>query len=245
MAAAIPGYVTRNDYIPDRLDLRNAIAPAFDDQFPTWGWANILKYPGATANIDEVAPDTLGPNKACPDPLLPLTSNRGEVTAKIDSLVHWNGSGTNIAEGLAWGWRVLSPTAPFTEGAAYGEVNKVIVLMTDGQNNIDAHPMAPVLSDYSAYGFLEQWGESRLTDKTYAGFKAHADARLVQVCQNAKAEGITIYTVAFGITDNETLDILRDCATAPPYAYTATTANDLVSVFQKVAARLTSLRLSR
>jgi hypothetical protein len=105
--------------------------------------------------------------------------------------------------------------------------------------------MAPVLSHYSAYGFLEQVGESRLADKTFAGFKAHTDQRLLEVCQNAKAEGITIYTVAFGITDDATLDLLRSCATAPPMAYTADTAAELVSAFRNVASHLTPLRLSR
>jgi hypothetical protein len=51
---------------------------------------------------------------------------------------HWSGGGTNQAEGLAWGWRVLSPSAPFTEGRPYNDpsdpVRKVIVLMTDGEN---------------------------------------------------------------------------------------------------------------
>ncbi len=245
MSAALPGFVTQNDYLPDRLDLRNAIAPIFNDPHPGWGWANTLKYNGTAANIDEVAPDTTGPNKACPDPILPLTDDRAQITAKINGLMHWNGSGTNVAEGLAWGWRVLSPGEPFTEGAAYGRANKVIVLMTDGVNNIDPHPLAPVLSHYSAYGFLEQWGESRLADKTFAGFKAHTDSRLAAVCNNAKAQGITIYTVAFGINDETTLAMLRDCASEPPMAYTATTAGDLVTAFRDVATRLSQLRLSR
>ncbi len=245
MVAAIPGYVSANDYLPDRNDLRNAIAPVFNDPHPAWGWANTLKYNGTAAVFDEVAPDTTGPNKACPDALLPLTDNRAQVATKIADLTHWNGSGTNVAEGLAWGWRVLSPSAPFTEGAAYGQATKVIVLMTDGVNNIDPHPLAPVLSHYSAYGFLEQWGESRLTDKTYAGFKAHTDRRLAQACQNAKAEGISIYTVAFGITDPETLATLRSCATSPSYAYSAASGAQLVGAFQDVANRLSKLRLSR
>jgi hypothetical protein len=245
MTARIPGFVSVNDYLPDRVDLRNAIAPVFNDPFPTWGWANTLKYNGTAAVLDEVAPDTTGPNKACPDPVLPLTDNRAQVTAKIADLMHWYGSGTNVAEGLAWGWRVLSPTAPFTEGAPYGQATKVIVLMTDGVNNIDPHHLAPVLSHYSAYGFLEQWGESRLSDKTFAGFKAHTDQRLAQACQNAKAEGISIYTVAFGITNAETLSVLRSCATSPSYAYSAASGTQLISAFQDVANRLSKLRLSR
>ena len=43
---------------------------------------------------------------------------------------------TGVGEGAMWGWRVLSPGAPFTDGRAYSTKNntKVLVLMTDGQN---------------------------------------------------------------------------------------------------------------
>jgi Flp pilus assembly protein TadG len=234
---------TVNDYLPDRLDLRNSIAPKFNDPWPGWGQANILKYNGTWAVIDEVGPETSGPNKSCPDPILPLTNQRSPVTAKINNLVHWDGSGTNIAEGLMWGWRVLSPGEPFTEGAAYGKATKVIVLMTDGINNINPVQDFGHLSEYSSYGYLQQWGENRIATKTYAAFKAYADQRLGLACANAKAAGIQIYTVAFGITEPDTLQLLRDCATAPPYAYTAATSTELVEAFRGVASQLSKLRL--
>jgi len=117
--------------------------------------------------------------------------------------------------------------------------------MTDGVNNVDPAPDFGMLSEFSAYGYLQQWGWNRIADKTYAGFKNYADSRLSLVCQNAKAEGITIYTVAFGITDETTLGILEECATAPPYAYTASTAADLVTAFKNVASALSQLRLSK
>ena len=44
---------------------------------------------------------------------------------------------TNIAQGIAWGWHVLSPTAPFEEGEEYTDQawKKFIIVMTDGDNN--------------------------------------------------------------------------------------------------------------
>ena len=238
-------YRSANDYIPDRLDLRDTTFPKFTDPWLGWGFGNVIKYDGATATIDEVGPDTSGPNKSCPDPILPLTNDKAVITGKIDALTHWNGSGTNIAEGLTWGWRVLSPAKPFNEGKPYGKAKKVVVLMTDGVNNVDPAPEFDLRSEYSAYGYLQQWGWNRIADKSYAGFKAYTDGRLTQACANAKAEGITIYTVAFGITDETTLEVLEACATAPPYAYTASTATDLVQAFKKVASALSQLRLSK
>ncbi len=236
---------TVNDYLPDRLDLRDAVAPVFNDPNPHWGMHNILKYNGTPAIISETGPATQGPNRACPDPILPLSDVRDDIRASIDGLMHWDGSGTNIAEGLVWGWRVLSPNAPFTQGAPYGRANKVIVLMTDGVNNVNPVPLFGHLSEYSAYGYLEQWSSNRIADKTYQGFKDYADGRLSEVCTNAKNAGVQIYTVAFGITDDDTLALLRDCATAPPYAYTATTSGDLIQAFQQVATSLSKLRLAK
>ena len=81
--------------------------------------SNILKYNGVIkANIDETAPDTKGPNKNCPDEILPLTSDKTAVLNKIASLSHWNGGGTIIPVGLVWGWRTLSPNKPYANGLA-------------------------------------------------------------------------------------------------------------------------------
>lgn len=111
-------------------------------------------------------------------------------------------------------------------------------------NNVDpaSHDR---LSQYSAYGYLEQWGASRIATKTYAAFKEHVDDRMSQVCSNAKAADITIYTVAFNVSDSATLDLLTACASQPPYAYTAETADELVAAFKQIASSLSHLRLAK
>lgn len=253
VALALNGYTWRtvNDYLPDRLDLRDALPDGdgnvpgkFTDPWVGYGMHNILKYNNTPALIDEVGPDTLGPNKGCPDEIMPLSDNKSSVITKLNSLTHWNGGGTNIALGLAWGWRVLSPQAPFDQGTAYGTTRKVIVLMTDGQNNINPAPNLSNLSEYSAYGFLQEWSKSRFETKTYDGFRAYTNGRLSLTCTNAKAEGITIYTVAFSVTDPDTLDRLSDCATGSAYAYTADTADELVNAFRDISTSLSQLRLA-
>lgn len=66
-----------------------------------------------------------------------------------------------------------------------------------------------------------------------------------QVCSNAKAADITIYTVAFNVSDSATLDLLTACASQPPYAYTAETADELVAAFKQIASSLSHLRLAK
>ncbi len=50
-------------------------------------------------------------------------------------------SGTHIALGLEFGWHVISPNAPWSEGVAYGddETAKVIVLLTDGRQTVSGY----------------------------------------------------------------------------------------------------------
>lgn len=44
--------------------------------------------------------------------------------------------GTNVPEGLAWGWRTIAHAAPFTEGRPESERgnDKVVIALTDGAN---------------------------------------------------------------------------------------------------------------
>jgi Flp pilus assembly protein TadG len=114
----------------------------------TWNWVantwndgqDILKYDGTTSSaiIKETAPDTYGPNAACPQPLTRLTNNQGTVVSAIEAMNFWYNGGTVISEGLTWAWRTLSPEKPFADGAAYTDTKtkKVIVLMTDGVNGL-------------------------------------------------------------------------------------------------------------
>lgn len=240
--AEYPGLVSPNDYLADRLDLRDAQFPVFADPYLLWGNYNWFKYNDTNATIDEVGPDTSGPNKACPDPILPLTNSRATIEDKIDGLTHWNGSGTNTAEGISWGMRVLSPGEPFTEGSDDPAAQKVMVVMTDGVNNVDPSDDPWVLSHLSTYGEL---GHGRVQPQTYAGFRQHVNTRMQKACEIAKEQNIQIYTVAFAVDDPDTLQLLRDCASRPPYAYTAATAEDLVDAFRSIGTSLTELRLSK
>ncbi|MCB1520296.1 MAG: VWA domain-containing protein [Hyphomicrobiaceae bacterium] len=237
-----PSTESRNDYVRDRLDLRDAVAPKFNDAWVGWTHWDVLKYNNAVATIDESGPDTTGPNKSCPDPVLPLTNVKSAVTDKISQLTHWNDSGTNIAEGISWGMRVLTPAPPFTEGSADQKTKKVMVVMTDGINNVDPTNDTSILSDWSAWGYL---ANGRVTPPTYDGFRAYVNQRMVRACEIAKSKNIEIYTVTFGAADATTRQLLQDCASRPPYAYSASSAQDMVAAFRSIGQSLTELRLSK
>ncbi len=205
---------------------------------------NVYKYDGTAAVIDEVGPLTKGPNASCPDPIVPLTSNVGQVNSAIDALSHWEGSGTVSSEGVAWGLRVLSPTEPFTEGRAFGDVQKIMILMTDGKNWAAEQADWATRSDYTAYGYL-YGAASRIVPPTYETYKTHIDDRTLAACTNAKAAGITVYTITFGVMDAATEALYVACASEPPFHYSATTVADLHDAFTEIGGRIMALRLTK
>jgi len=234
-----------------------------------WNWVangwntgqDILKYDRTTnsAIIKESAPDTYGPNAACPQPITRLTNNQGDVISSIEAMNFWYNGGTVISEGLTWAWRTLSPEKPFADGAAYTDpkTKKVIVLMTDGVNGLaeNGNAAGAGISDYSAYGYM---GASRLywgdNVQTYDQLQTFFDNRLKKACDNAKAKGISIYTVMFNhngflssAQQAHSSDLLAYCATKPENAYVATNAQALSDAFANisVSATATPLRLTK
>ena len=226
-----------NNYLPDRPDL---VPAPFEYTADYHRHYSILEYNGTNGDIDETPPVTKGPNQACPDPIQPLTDRRSDVISVIDELSHWEGSGTNSAQGVVWGWRVLSPGIPFSEGAPYDEARKVLVLMTDGVNGVVEHPDSESLSEYSAYMYVRH---GRIEPESYATYKSHIDDKMLQACENAKDAGVTIYTITFGNLDADTRNLYEQCATEPPYHFSATTSADLVKAFNSIGSNIVSLRL--
>jgi Flp pilus assembly protein TadG len=230
---------------------------------------NVFKYNHTNASIDSSAPDTRGPNRGCPTPIVPLTTDNATLQTAIGNMIQWNGGGTNQAEGLAWGWRVLSPGAPFTEGAPYGpDVRKVIVLMSDGENtNVGSDPV--LASDYSAYNHLGLWrdydqgnwlgqllgsllnsilhgampAQYQRNISSSSNYVTYVNNREQQVCANIKAAGIEIYTVIFRETDTATVNLMRNCASGSDHFYRADDGNQLKNAFKAIGSGIGQLRL--
>ena len=222
-----------NDYISDT---GGNCTGSTTGQTDLWREKRHCKYKSATPSSG------LGPNYGCvSQAITPLTSTLSTLTTAASTL-QANGT-TNIMEGLMWGWRVLSPGAPFTEGRAYSAPNnrKVIILMTDGYNNYGGvNNMND--STYFTYGFARNGLLGNATNDNNA-LDALLDAKTLQACTNAKAMGITIYTIAFGNTADSSM--LQSCASKPAYFYFPQNASDLDPVFQSIAQSLTSLRISQ
>jgi hypothetical protein len=175
------------------------------------------------------------PNRYCPIELLPLTSTKSEVKDKIDDM--YSQGNTHINYGLVWGWRVISPTAPFTEGHAYDDedFNKAIVLMTDGENVMSS-------SVYTAYGYLS---ERKLGSNRSNRAVDELDDRTTEVCDNIKDAGIIIYTITFQVSSSSTRNLMRDCASSPDNYFNSPSNSELESAFRAIGQELSNLRIGR
>ena len=158
----------------------------------------------------------------CANPITPLTTDR---TAARDAINALAASGnTYIPEGLMWGWRVLSSQEPMTGslsgGAGAATVSRYLVLMTDGANTL------------SPSGNTHDGGDVALANQYTA-----------EACSNVKADGITVFTVAFEVTDNAIKDVLRTCASNDGFFFDAIDAARLQASFDAIGRLLVNLRV--
>jgi hypothetical protein len=186
-----------------------------------------------------------GPNLLCTTQALePLTTTKSVAKSKITSMVA--SGATNITAGLMWGWRVLSPTAPFEQGRSYATTDnrKILILMTDGQNTYEGNSKF-VVSQYGAWGYV--WKSHLGTTSTNENdVQDKMDSRMSLACTNIKNAGIRIYTVAFQITDATTKQLLKSCATdANTMAFDASSTSDLTNAFTAIGNDISQLRLSQ
>ena len=205
---------------------------------------------GTTAQKATVANITVGgiaggPNFMCTSaPLLPLSTDKATIKNAINAMTAKGATG--VGEGAAWGWRALSPSEPLTGGRAYSTKNntKVLVLMTDGQNTY--YPNSKFLKSwYDIYGYVDRnhLGTTSTNSSTLTSFM---DQRTLETCNNIKAAGVVVYTVAFQIPGDEAgaLALLNSCASDKDKYFSPGTAAELLAAFNAIGRDISELRVA-
>ena len=181
--------------------------------------------------------------------IVPMTHNRADVETGINDMV---ASGpTVIPEGLAWGWRVISPTEPFTQVQGSGSIaaasispyndvrwKKIMVLMTDGDNDVGPGGYGYNNTTYTAYGF----GSEALTTNRYgsqsttSAMETVIDTTMNTICSKIKDQNVTLYVASFGSgVSAATRTRLQNCATTGVgYYQHAATSSDLTAFFDHI-----------
>lgn len=200
----------------------------------TYKWWGCV--PNKVSNGTLALPDTMGAytgilskSQRCLSPITPMTNDVATVNIAIDNLIINVGGyypETYIPSEMVWGVNVLSPAAPFTEGAAYDPKNasprKVMVLMTDGANT----------ESLNNDGTLS-------TGSPTATYTAEAS-----ICAYAKQNNIEIYTIGVGVTDQTALQQLQNCATDSAHYFDAQSTSAMIAAFAKIAQSLSQIRLA-
>lgn len=229
----------------------------------------LCKYKGnPTKNISNAR----GPNYMCNgQPVMRMSNDAAALKTKIGSMVA--DGNTNIFEGFMWGWRTLSPSAPFADGRIYGQQPagqpnnvKVMIVLTDGinawsgLNNSSKSRFSPAgflqntRSGLLAGGVIPFTKVSRfapLTTTTEAQGISAMDTRLNEGCANAKNKGIIVYTIGFAKKESEVNStVLKNCAspnaaTGAPLYYYAANAAEVEKVFKDIANKLSDLRITK
>jgi Flp pilus assembly protein TadG len=178
-------------------------------------------YPLELTDSDSTPIPAVTTSRCNPTSLLPLTSDVNQVENWIADL-EANVDDTYMASGLIWGVRALSERDPLDEGAAYGSTQKILIFLTDGYSTVGP--------SYPGHENEDTSGEA-------------LDIVAAQ-CASAKAQGLTIYVVAFDAGTDE-MNILRTCATSSAHVYEADTAGDLKTAFAAIATKLSTVYLSQ
>ena len=96
-------------------------------------------------------------------------------------------------------------------------------------------------ADYTAYGRLS---EGRLGTTSNSGAKNEVNERMLDLCEDMKAEGIILYAITFRVNDSATRNLYEDCATSPDHYFDSPSNTDLQQTFVQIADELSVLRLA-
>lgn len=249
------GYTYSNNYLNDQGTFTTGSGWSAK-QDPAGAQKSLTKYTtiswqsGKKDTEGLLSPYEYGPNKGCPRPIVPLTNANGKATIEtaIDAMIAYPATGTYIPAGLVWGWHVLSPGLPFTEGVGpsdekYTKTVKAIVLFTDGENDVgdDGNHNK---SRYNSFNYV---ADGRL-GTTATNSDDVLDTKTATLCTSIKAAGIRLYTITFGSISSTSTTLMTNCATldgTERLYYHAPSTADLEGIFYDIGQDLSSLHLSK
>lgn len=157
--------------------------------------------------------------------IVPLSYNWSSLKSTISAMQPTGG--TNQPIGLAWAWQSLAQTPPLNAPAQDPNYTykQAIIILSDGLNTEDRWP---------AYGNgVTQYG-------------GQIDARQKVLCDNIKAQGITIYTIQVNTSTpaDPTSSVLQYCASGSQNFYLLYSASQVITAFNSIGTSLSQLRIT-
>lgn len=231
---------------------------------------------------------TLAQNSDCiAQPVTFLTNNQSTLNQAISSMTA--GGSTIIPVGLLWGWRMLSSSwsnnvangsgwistdASFPKPETTQGLQRVMIVLTDGENQIGAAGTIPndlYFNGLSGVGSRSLAAptvvradgstlSNGLTDSSElhggnpadpssgnnAGWPDDVNTFQSAVCTAIKQSGVTVYAITFGSDASSSVaqKAMQNCASPGNYYHAPDNAT-LNSIFQQIAGNLGVLRLTQ
>ncbi|MCP1199220.1 VWA domain-containing protein [Notoacmeibacter sp. MSK16QG-6] len=147
-----------------------------------------------------------------------LTNQHDTIKTQVNGMA--SAGYTNITIGVAWGMEALSQNPPLTGARGASAARKIMVLMTDGENTQNRWTNVYVKS-----------GSNWIVDTAK---RTAINARTKLACDNAKAQGVEIYTI--NLVDGDS-SLLSYCADSGAQALNAVRGG-LESAFKNIATQI-------
>jgi Flp pilus assembly protein TadG len=196
----------------------------------TWGGCIMDRDKASDYDISNTAPSTtakgfpaVNPSNCLDVTVKPLGYTWTDLTAKIDEMAP-NGS-TNQPIGMAHGWQTLTNSTPYSPGALPANTSRYIIILSDGLNTQN-----------------RWWGDGSTEGTTEDGY---IDDRMDKVCDAAKADGITVYSIFLHIGSSGNSAPLLNCATDSSKYFDLTSTSAVVTTFQQIGQSITNVRVSK
>jgi Flp pilus assembly protein TadG len=205
--------------------LNSVASHGYDDALP----ANTSTYFPATWTSNAQGQDT----ECTPtDRLVPLTDDKDRLVDAVNDITVTGGTAGHI--GAAWGWYTVSPNwSSFWPAESQPEEHdmtkriKAVVIMSDGDFNYA----------YKSDG-------SGVQNSFPSGGNNTSAEQAKAVCNNMKAQGFEVFTVAVGVVkDSSGYKSLENCASGPNYMfqqhfYYVVKSSEFARAFQDIATKV-------
>ena len=232
-------------------DLQNMLIPPAttgDWVNNTWNGCLVISPVDYAAGITpqhrlEYMPDFKGwKNPWCPESgneLIGLSTNKTQLTNRIDSLTLSDGTATDI--GVAWGLATLDPmwrnqmqgVDIKTPRDFNVRTKKIMIVMADGGIT---NQRLPIAQDKTGSPPYRTSNETNTISDAENGYR--------RVCELSKTKGVEVFTIGFQISSQNRLASLQNCGTSAMHNYQAE-QGQLSAAFENIANSITSLRLSQ
>ena len=215
------GNCTATKWTPDN---HNKWTGCFTDRDQDFDTTNTTPTTSNTSTLFPAQEYVSGNEKYCKSnnnpylqPIMPLSYSWSTLKGLVDDMQPTGN--TNQGIGLAWAWMTLGTGAPFNAPAKDPNYTykDAIILLSDGLN----------------------------TQNRWYSNASQIDARQKLLCDNAKAAGITIYTVHVNTGGDPTSQVLKYCASGADKFFLITQASQTVAAFNTIGTSLSKLRVAK